>query len=69
MATKTLNEAAEDAIKNLDTFWMVGVVEQYQGFMAVLQSMMDPLKRCVFYLPSEIRQRSILAIYLPPCCR
>ena len=47
LATKTLNEAAESAIRNLDTFWMVGVVEQYQGFMAVLQTMMDPGKRCV----------------------
>lgn len=32
-------------MRNLDTFWLVGVVEQYRGFMAMLQVMMDPLKR------------------------
>lgn len=32
-------------MRNLDTFWLVGVVEQYGGFMAVLQGMMDPSKR------------------------
>ena len=47
MANNTFQVAAEEAKKNLDTFWLVGVVEQYQGFMAVLQRMMDPYKRCV----------------------
>eukprot|EP00904_Undaria_pinnatifida_P010711 jgi/Undpi1/6770/HiC_scaffold_21.g09249.m1 len=45
LGKRTLSEAAEAAMRNLDTFWLVGVVEQYGGFMAVLQGMMDPSKR------------------------
>ncbi|CAB1112085.1 unnamed protein product [Ectocarpus sp. CCAP 1310/34] len=41
---KTLSAGAQEAMDNLDTFWLVGVIEQYQGFMAVLQAMMDPNK-------------------------
>ncbi|CAM9186513.1 unnamed protein product [Ectocarpus sp. 4 AP-2014] len=41
---KTLSAGAQEAKDNLDTFWLVGVIEQYQGFMAVLQTMMDPNK-------------------------
>ncbi|CBJ27709.1 expressed unknown protein [Ectocarpus siliculosus] len=41
---KTLSAGAQEAKDNLDTFWLVGVIEQYQGFMAVLQAMMDPNK-------------------------
>ncbi|CAM9509422.1 unnamed protein product [Scytosiphon promiscuus] len=42
--SKPLQTAAQEARDNLDTFWLVGVIEQYQGFMAVLQAMMDPLQ-------------------------
>lgn len=45
VVSKTLDTAAREAMEHLDTFWLVGVVEQYQGFMAVLQALMDPLKR------------------------
>lgn len=45
MSHKTLDEAAKQAMDNLDTFWLVGVVEQYRGFMVVLREMMDPLRR------------------------
>lgn len=34
--------ATEDAIKNLETFWIVGVVEQYAGFLEVLKHSLDP---------------------------
>ena len=44
--TISMDEAVEAAKTNLNTFWLVGVVEAYQGFMAVLQSLMDPLNRC-----------------------
>ena len=44
---KTLDKAASEAKEHLDTFWLVGVIEQYKGFIAVLKHMMDPLKRCV----------------------
>lgn len=27
---------------NMDTFWVVGVVEQYQGFLEVLIRLLDP---------------------------
>lgn len=30
------------AIENLNTFWVVGVVEQYRGFVEVLKRSMDP---------------------------
>lgn len=45
LKTKGLEDAAVEAMENLDTMWLVGVVEQYQGFMAVLQGMLDPLVR------------------------
>ena len=54
--------AAEEAKKNLDTFWLVGVVEQYQGFMAVLQEMMDPFKRCVVFF--FIRAKRVSNCYM-----
>lgn len=40
-----MDTAAREAMEHLDTFWMVGVIEQYNGFIAVLKHMMDPLKR------------------------
>eukprot|EP00752_Nemacystus_decipiens_P018618 g16693.t1 len=43
-APKTLDVAATEAMEHLDTFWLVGVIEQYKGFLAVLKHMMDPLK-------------------------
>lgn len=42
---KTLGMAAREAKEHLDTFWLVGVVEQYRGFITVLKNMMDPLRR------------------------
>lgn len=42
---KTLETAAREAKEHLDTFWLVGVIEQYEGFIAVLKHMMDPLRR------------------------
>lgn len=46
-ASKTLNTATREAKEHLDSYWLVGVIEQYGGFMAVLQAMMDPLKKWV----------------------
>ena len=31
------------AIENLNAFWVVGVVEQYRGFVKVLQHSLDPV--------------------------
>lgn len=45
LGPKPLEIAAQEAKDHLDTFWLVGVIEQYKGFMAVLQAMMDPLQR------------------------
>lgn len=42
---KTVSTATREAKDNLDTFWLVGVIEQYEGFMAVLQAMMDPFNK------------------------
>lgn len=40
-----LVDAAHDAIRNLEEFWVVGVVEQYGGFLEVLRSLLDPEKK------------------------
>lgn len=37
-----LQKAVIMAIKNMETFWVVGVVEQYPGFEAVLMRLLDP---------------------------
>eukprot|EP00903_Cladosiphon_okamuranus_P015295 g14130.t2 len=37
-----LEKGADDAVRNLETFWIVGVVEQYKGFEEVLQRSVDP---------------------------
>lgn len=31
------------AVDHLNTFWVVGVVEQYEGFLEVLEAVLDPL--------------------------
>lgn len=40
--TTTLADAGEEAMRNLDTMWMVGVVEQYAGFLELLRILLDP---------------------------
>lgn len=40
--TTEIREATVEAAYNLDTFWLVGVVEQYEGFITVLQHLLDP---------------------------
>lgn len=45
VAGKTMKEVSRAAISNLDEMWLVGVIEQYEGFMTVLRVMMDPQKR------------------------
>eukprot|EP00752_Nemacystus_decipiens_P011563 g10268.t1 len=37
-----LEAAAAEAVRNLDSFWIVGVVEQYAGFEEVLRRILDP---------------------------
>lgn len=37
-----LADAADEAIRNLEEFWVVGVVEQYAGFLEVLRRLLDP---------------------------
>lgn len=37
-----VNVWGNNAVKNLETFWVVGVVEQYEGLLEVLQTLMDP---------------------------
>lgn len=39
---EALEIAAGEAVRNLDTFWIVGVVEQYAGFEEVLKRSLDP---------------------------
>lgn len=35
-------EMVATAIENINTFWVVGVVEQYKGFVEVLKHSLDP---------------------------
>lgn len=37
-----LERAAAEAVQNMETFWVVGVVEQYAGFEEVLRRLLDP---------------------------
>ncbi|CAM9377020.1 unnamed protein product [Ectocarpus fasciculatus] len=37
-----LSRAADEAMENLEAFWLVGVVEQYAGLQAVLKRLLDP---------------------------
>ncbi|CAM9823103.1 unnamed protein product [Ectocarpus sp. 12 AP-2014] len=37
-----IREATVEGARNLKTFWLVGVVEQYGGFVAVLRALLDP---------------------------
>ena len=37
-----LERAAAEAVKNMETFWVVGVVEQYAGLQEVLRRLLDP---------------------------
>eukprot|EP00752_Nemacystus_decipiens_P011564 g10269.t1 len=40
-----LVDATYDAMRNLEKFWVVGVVEQYAGFLEVLRRLLDPDKK------------------------
>ncbi|CAM9624712.1 unnamed protein product [Ectocarpus sp. 4 AP-2014] len=40
-----LEMAVTEAITNLETFWLVGVVEQYAGFEEVLKLLLDPERK------------------------
>lgn len=43
---EALEQAAVEASKNLeDSFWVVGVVEQYPGFQEVLKRLLDPANK------------------------
>lgn len=43
---------ASSAVAHLNTFWVVGVVEQYYGFIEVLRRVLDPLERRPLLWPS-----------------
>lgn len=37
-----LERATAEAVANMDTFWVVGVIEQYAGLQEVLRRLLDP---------------------------
>ncbi|CAM9993373.1 unnamed protein product [Ectocarpus fasciculatus] len=37
-----IREATVEGARNLNSFWLVGVVEQYGGFVTVLRALLDP---------------------------
>lgn len=45
MTPSDIRYATVEGSANLKTFWLVGVVEQYEGFIAVLRTLLDPLNR------------------------
>lgn len=42
MTTAEMRQATIDGAQNLEEFWLVGVVEQYQGFVSVMRALLDP---------------------------
>lgn len=45
MRTHMLELTTAQALRNLETFWIVGVVEQYPGFEEVLRRSLDPIMK------------------------
>lgn len=37
-----IRDATVEGAKNLNSFWLVGVMEQYAGFISVLRALLDP---------------------------
>lgn len=37
-----MRQATIEGAQNLGEFWLVGVVEQYQGFVSVIRALLDP---------------------------
>lgn len=42
MTTAEMRQATVEGAQNLREFWLVGVVEQYQGFVSVMRTLLDP---------------------------
>lgn len=42
MTTAEMRQATVEGAQNLGEFWLVGVVEQYQGFVSVMRALLDP---------------------------
>lgn len=42
LGAEKLERATATAITNLESFWVLGVVEQYEGFEEVLKRLLDP---------------------------
>lgn len=42
MTSDDIRQATVEGASNLRTFWLVGVVEQYKGFVSVLRALLDP---------------------------
>ncbi len=42
MTSDELRQATVEGASNLGTFWLVGVVEQYKGFVSVMRALVDP---------------------------
>ncbi|CAB1099895.1 unnamed protein product [Ectocarpus sp. CCAP 1310/34] len=73
-----LEVAVTKAIENLETFWLVGLVEQYAGFVEVLELLLDPERKHVDvwqtystrqFNTSPLRSRDVLAALDPQLVR
>lgn len=45
VTTHDLRKASAEGANNMRSFWLVGLVEQYDGFIAVLKTLVDPWDR------------------------
>lgn len=43
LTSDEIRQATVQSAKNLDSFWLVGVMEQYAGFISVIRALLDPL--------------------------
>ncbi|CAM9133356.1 unnamed protein product [Ectocarpus sp. 12 AP-2014] len=73
-----LEVAVTEAMANLETFWLVGVVEQYAGFEEVLKLLLDPERKhddvwqtysTHQFNTSPVRSREVLATLDPQLVR
>ncbi|CAM9176307.1 unnamed protein product, partial [Hapterophycus canaliculatus] len=42
LTSEEIRQATVEAAKNLNSFWLVGVMEQYAGFISVIRALLDP---------------------------
>lgn len=52
-----VRESTIEGARNLRSFWLVGVVEQYEGFIAVMEALLDPSGRHSAMWSNHVNQK------------